>query len=70
MELCAVRKGRRTVRGKSFVSRRSAWDMACLISFKDGSNRGVELRVQDWQDSLGRGLSTFIISYGSIVRAI
>jgi hypothetical protein len=44
--------------------------MACLISFKDGANRGVELRVQDWQDSLGRGLSTFIISYGSTVRAI
>ena len=44
--------------------------MACLISFKGAANRGVELRVQDWQDSLGRDLSTFIISYGSIVKAI
>ena len=30
--------------------------MACLISFKGGANRGGELRVQDWQDSLRRGL--------------
>ena len=70
MGLCAVREGRRTERGKSFASRRSTWDMACLISYKGAANRVVELRVQDWQDSLGRGLSTFIISYGSIVRVI
>jgi len=32
--------------------------MACLISLK-GANRGVELRVQDWEDSLGLTLYIF-----------
>ena len=43
---CTARRRMRTVRGKSFVSRRSAWDMACLISFKDGQTEGGTARAR------------------------
>jgi hypothetical protein len=69
MEPGAGRQGRRAVRGKSVVGRGNAWNMAYLISFK-GNKQGVGLRVQHWQAFQGRSFSPFIISYGTIVRAI